>query len=92
MDESKPPIPLSEFRLRSASERIPPAVAPAPAKPAELAAVEQQSRSDRPAAVVYYRNEGEVREGFLVALRAMGVADIEQLPGPPLEIKMIEEN
>ena len=30
----------------------------------------------------YYRNEEEVRDGFLVALRAMGVADIEQDAGP----------
>jgi len=41
---------------------------------------------------VYYRNEEEVREGFLIALRAMGVADVEQFPRPPSEIKIIQEN
>jgi hypothetical protein len=92
MDDSKPPIPPSDFRLRSASERIPANIDPAPAKSSELAAVEQQSRSDGPKVAVYYRNEEEVREGFLIALRVMGVADVEQLPSPPLEIKIIQEN
>jgi len=36
--------------------------------------------SGRPSVAVYYRDEEEVREGFLVALRAMGIAVIEQLP------------
>jgi hypothetical protein len=96
MDESKPPTPPSEFRLRSASERTSADIDPAPAelaKSGELAAFEQQSRSvpvkpcrndfsDRPSVAVYYRNEEEVREGFLIALRAMGVAVVEQLPEP----------
>ena len=30
----------------------------------------------------YYRNEEEVREGFLIALRAMGVAGAEQHSEP----------
>jgi hypothetical protein len=34
------------------------------------------------AAAVYYRSEEEVREGFLMALSAMGVAGVEQLPEP----------
>src|SRR5438874_10301875 len=93
MDESKPPIPPSEFCLRSASERTSAEIDPASAKSAERVAVEQQSRSakiqvgrDDPShgssVAVYYRNEEEVREGFLIALRAMGVADVEQHPEP----------
>ena len=31
--------------------------------------------------VSYYRTEEEVREGFLIALRAMGVAPVERQPG-----------
>jgi hypothetical protein len=52
-----------------------------PIPPDEL----QMPRSDRSGGLpvaVYYRNEQEVREGFLGALRAMGVAVIEQLPEP----------
>jgi hypothetical protein len=51
MDESKPPIPSSEFHFSSS-------------------------------VAVYCRNGEEVREGFLVALRAMGIADAE----PPEQI------
>jgi hypothetical protein len=96
MDQSKPPIPPNEFRLRSASERTCAAIDPVPAalaKSAERAAGERQSRpgqgeirrnhpADGPAVAVYCRNEAEVREGFLVALSAMGVAVIEQFPEP----------
>ena len=89
MDESKPPISPSEFHLRSASERTSADIDPAPlelAKSAEFAAVQtrsgqtEPSRNDPPDGpfAVYYRNEEEVREGFLVALRAMGFA----LPDP----------
>ena len=38
--------------------------------------------SDGPSVAVYYRNEEEVREGFLIALRAMGDANVERLPEP----------
>jgi hypothetical protein len=69
MDQSKPPIPPSESRLRSASKRIPADIDPAP------------SRLDERVAV-YYRNEQEVEEGFLIALRAMGVAVAEPCPEP----------
>ena len=96
MDESKPPVPPSEFRLRSASEWISADIDPAPAELAksdQLVAVERQSRSgqiepcrndfsDGPSVAVYYRNEEEVSEGFLIALRAMGVAEVEQPPEP----------
>jgi hypothetical protein len=49
MDDSKPPIPSSEFHFK-------------------------------PPVAVYWRSDEEVREGFLVALRAMEVADIGQPP------------
>ena len=92
MDESKPSIPPSKFR--SASERTSADIDPPPAglaKSDELVAVERQSRSghiepcrndfsDRPSVAVYYRNEKEVREGFLIALSAMGVARVEEPP------------
>jgi hypothetical protein len=68
MDESKPSIPSSEFRLRSASERTSAGIDPLPA--------------DGPSVAVYYRNEEEVSRGFLIALSAMGVAHVEQLPEP----------
>ena len=96
MDESKPPIPPSEFRLRSASEWPSVDIDPPPAELAksdEPVAVERQSGSgqiepcrndfsDGPSVAVYYRNEEEVSEGFLIALSAMGVAVIEQPPEP----------
>ena len=96
MDESKSSIPPSEVRLRSASDWTSADIDPAPAELAksdELVAVERQSRSgqiepcrsdfsDGPSVAVYYRNEEEVGEGFLIALSAMGVARVEQLPEP----------
>jgi len=96
MDESKPPIPPGEFHLRSTSEWTSGDIDPAPgelAKAAEFVTVGRQNRSgqietgrndpcDRPSVAVYYRNEEEVREGFLIALSAMGVADLEQNPEP----------
>jgi hypothetical protein len=94
MDESKPPIPPGKFR--SASEWTSADIDPPPAELAksdELVAVERQSRSgqiepcrndfsDQPSVAVYYRNEEEVSEGFLIALRAMGIAIVEQPPEP----------
>jgi hypothetical protein len=91
MDKSKPPTPPSEFRFRPASQRTSAGIDPPSAKAAELAAVERQSRSgqveprqdsDEPSAAVYYLNEEEVSRGFLIALSAMGVAVVEQLPQP----------
>jgi hypothetical protein len=96
MDESKPSIPPSKFRLRSASERTSVDIDPPPAELAksdELVALERQSGSeqiepcrndfsDGPSVAVYYRNEEEVSEGFLIALSAMGVARVEQPPEP----------
>jgi len=95
MDKSKPPIPPNELRLRSASERPSADIDAAPPRLAnsrERAAVEPQSRSGQvqpcrndpsePSVAVYYRNEGEVSEGFFTALRAMGFAIVEPFPGP----------
>jgi hypothetical protein len=96
MDESKPSITSSELRFQSASERTSADIDPPPAglaKSDELVAVERQSRSgqiepcrndfsDGPSVAIYYRNEEEVSEGFLIALRAMGVAIVEQPPEP----------
>ena len=72
MDERKPPIPPSEFRLRSASGWTAADIDPPPAALA---------RSDERVAV-YFRNGEEVSEGFLVALTVMGIAAVEQLPEP----------
>jgi hypothetical protein len=88
MDESKPSIPSSEVRLRSALEWTSADIDPAPAELAksdELVALQQQSRSGQiepcrsdfsngSSVAVYYRNEEEVSEGFLIALSAMGIA------------------
>ena len=100
MDESKPPIPLSE---------IGPEIGPPPASGCESAAVDagpadpvksanpvapvRQTHSDpselcrndpaeAPSVVVYCGNEEEVGRGFLMALRAMGLAAVEQPPAP----------
>jgi hypothetical protein len=96
MDESKPSIPPSEFRLWSASKRTSADIDPPRAELAksdEGVAGERQSRSGQiepcrnefsagPSVAVYYRNEDEVSEGFLIALGAMGLERIEQLPEP----------
>jgi hypothetical protein len=108
MDESKPPIPPSELCRRSASERTCADIDPASAelaKSAGRAAAEQQSHAgqvevrqndppDGPSVAVYDRNEEEVREGFLIALTAMGVAGVEQLPKPakPSVPRLMMEN
>lgn len=96
MDESKPPIPHSKFRLSSAFRRTSADVDIAPLEftnSGELGVVESQSRSqqvelsrnapsDGSSVAVYCQNEEEVREGFIIALRAMGVAVIEPPPEP----------
>jgi hypothetical protein len=68
MDQSKPSISPSEFRLRAGSEGTPADIDPPPA--------------DGPSVAVYYRNEDEVRRGFLIALAAMGIAGVEEPPKP----------
>jgi hypothetical protein len=96
MDDRKPSIPPSELRLRSASGWTSAAVDAPPAELAKshkLVALERQSPSgqiepyrtdfsDRGSVVVYCGNEEDVSRGFLIALRAMGVAVIEQPPEP----------
>src|SRR4051794_23385441 len=95
MDERKPSIPSGEFRLRSAPERTAAEIDPPPAELAnsdQLFAIEWQSRSRQIEAccddfvggpvAAYYRNEEEVREGFFIALAAMGVAGVEQRTRP----------
>lgn len=94
MDESKPSISPGEFCLRAGSVGTSAAIAPPPAESAksgQLIALERQNLSgqievcpndfsDGPSVAIYYRNEEGVREGFLIALTAMGVAAVEQLP------------
>lgn len=98
MDKSKLPVPPNEFRLRSASERTSAGIDAAPPRSTtsgERAAVEPQSRfaqvepcrddpSDKPSVAVYYRNGGEVSEGFFIALRAMRVPIVEPFPEPAM--------
>jgi hypothetical protein len=78
MDENKPPV-------SPPSKRISADLDAAPARSDERAGVEPrglpgQNESCRyaPSVAVYYRNEAEVRDGFLIALRAMGIAVAEQ--------------
>jgi hypothetical protein len=73
MDENGPPIPPCDLLLRSASERTSADIDPPP-EPC------RNDPAEAPSVAVYYRNEEEVREGFLIALRAMGVADVAQHP------------
>jgi hypothetical protein len=77
MDQNGPPIPSSDFLLRSAYGQTP-ADIDLPPKPSG------NDPSDAPSVALYYRNEEEVREGFLIALRAMGIADVEQHPEPAM--------
>ena len=74
MDQNGPPIPR-DFLLRSASGRTSADFDPPP----------EPSRNDPPggpSVAVYYRDESEVRDGFLIALRAMGLAGAEQHSEP----------
>src|SRR6266850_1468971 len=73
MDQNGPPVPLSDFPSRSASGRTSADIDPPP-EPC------RNNPADAPSVAVYYRDEAEVRDGFLIALRAMGVADVEQHP------------
>jgi hypothetical protein len=96
MDESKPSIPSDELSLRPASDWIS-AVVDAPpadlARSGKLVTPGRRRHSDQselcrndlpngPSVVVYCGNEEEVSRGFLIALRAMGVAVVEQ-PAEP---------
>jgi hypothetical protein len=71
MDERKPSISPSKFHHRSASGQASANIDPPP------------SGNDFPdgfRVAVYYRNEQEVSRGFLLALGAMAIAPLEQLP------------
>ena len=72
MDENEPPIPPNDFLLPSASERTSADVDPPP----------MASTKSAESSVAYYRDETEVRDGFLIALRALGLADDEPHPEP----------
>lgn len=75
MDRNGPPIPPDDFLLRSASGRASADIDPPP----------EPGRNDisgGPSPAIYYRDEAEVRDGFLIALRAMGLADAEQHSEP----------
>jgi hypothetical protein len=95
MGHRKPSIPPCELGLQSASERTSAAVDALPAAltmSGERVDPEGQSRSgqkiepcrtdfsDAPSVAVYYRNEEEVSRGFLIALSAMGFAQVEEPP------------
>jgi hypothetical protein len=97
MDESTNSISPNERDLWSpASDRksaIVDASPPDLARARKLGALGGQSHSDqikpctddlpsRASVVVYCGNEEEVSRGFLIALRAMGVAVVEQPPEP----------
>ena len=75
MDQNGPAIPPNDFLLRSASGRTSSDFDPPP-EPCG------NDPRDGPSVAVYYRNEEEVSEGFLIALRAMGIAIVEQPPEP----------
>jgi hypothetical protein len=92
MDDSKKPISSNELNLQPASDR-PSAVDELPADFASshnIIARERQPpsdqitpwRNDHPSSgasvAVYCGSEEEVREGFLIALNAMGVAVVEE--------------
>ena len=96
MDESKPSIPSDELSLRPASPwksavvDVPPANL---AKSDKLVALGRQPHFDQselcrndlpngPSVVDFFGNEEEVSRGFLIALRAMGIAVVEQPPEP----------
>jgi hypothetical protein len=70
MDQNGPPIPPSDFLLQSASGRTSADIDPPP-QPG------LNDPPDGPTVAVYYRGEAEVRDGFLIALRAMGLAGAE---------------
>jgi hypothetical protein len=71
MDQNGPPILPCDFLLRPASGRT----------SADLDLLPEPCRNDLPdrsSVAVYYRDEAEVRDGFQIALRAMGFAGVEQ--------------
>jgi hypothetical protein len=75
MDQNGPPVPPSDFVLRSASMRTAADIDPPP-EPG------RNDPAEGPSVAVYYRDEAEVRDGFLIALLAMGLAGAEQHAEP----------
>ena len=73
MDESPPPIPPTDFLTQSALGRR---AADSPPEPSRC------DPSDRASAAAYHLDEEQVRAGFLIALRAMGLVDAERDPEP----------
>jgi hypothetical protein len=71
MDERKPSISPSKFHLPSASGWTPADIDPLPSG---------NHFPDASCFAVYYRNQQEVSHGFLLALDAMGIAPVQQLP------------
>jgi hypothetical protein len=94
MDERKPPIPPSERDLQSVSDGTSILVHSPSAHLATSAGLVvprrvrhseqpcQNDLRDGPSVVVYCGNEEEVSRGFLMVLRAMGIAVAEQPPAP----------
>src|SRR3954471_23354782 len=75
MDQNGPPIPPDDFLPQSASVRTSADIDPPP----------EICRNDPPdgsSVAVYYQDEAEVRDGFLIALRAMGLAGVEPRSEP----------
>jgi hypothetical protein len=75
MDQIDPPVPPNDFLLRCASGWTSADIDPPPAPG-------RNDPSGGPTVAVYYRDETEVRDGFLIALRAMGLAGAEQHSEP----------
>ena len=71
MDERKPSIFSGKFHHRSASGQASANIDPPPSG---------NDFPDGSCLAVYYRNEQEVSRGFLLALGAMAIAPLEQLP------------
>src|SRR5436309_12272425 len=83
MDESKAAIPPNERHRRPASGLTSAAVDSLPADFAKSDHLVLRGRrhADPPngsSGIVYCGNEAEVSRGFLIALRAMGIAVVEQ--------------
>jgi hypothetical protein len=75
MDQNGPPVPPSDFVLPSASGRTSADIDLSPGSCGS-------DPRDAPSVAVYYRDEAEVRDGFLIALRAIGLAGVEQHSEP----------
>lgn len=75
MDENGPPFFPSDSHLRPASGRASTDI-DQPPEPC------RNGPADGPSVAVYYRDEAEVRDGFLIALRFIGLAGAEQHSEP----------